>query len=90
MCFFCGIEVTTREKLTKAASAVLSKYKEIGKNVAESIKSRGFDRWAFLVFGRIERTMICMLETPFNVIRVIPILKQIRRFPQSTNAQIPK
>ena len=53
-CFFCGNEVTTREKLTKASSAVQSKYKEIDKSVAKSIKSRGFDEWALLFFEHIE------------------------------------
>ena len=41
-------------KLTKAASTVLSKYKEIDKSVTESTKSRGFDEWTLLSFGRIE------------------------------------
>ena len=53
-CFFCEHVVTTREKQTKAASEVLSKYGEIDKSVTESIKSRSFDEWALLVFGRLE------------------------------------
>ena len=34
--------------------SVLSKYKEINKNVAESIKSCDFNEWTLLVFGRLE------------------------------------
>ena len=40
--------------MIKAASAILPKYKEIDKIVAESIKSRGFNEWVLLVFGHIE------------------------------------
>ena len=53
-CFFCPHPVTTREKQTKAASEVLSKYGEIDKSVIEAIKSRNFDEWALLFFGRLE------------------------------------
>ena len=49
---FCGNKVATCEKLAKATSTFLSKYKEIDKSVAQSIKSRGFDEWALLIFGR--------------------------------------
>lgn len=52
--FLLWNEVAIRDKLTKAPLAVLSKYKDINKNVAKSIKSRGFDKWALLVFGSIE------------------------------------
>ena len=47
--FFCGNEVNTREKLTKVSSGVLSKYKEINKSVAESIKSRNFDIYLLFI-----------------------------------------
>ena len=86
-CFFCGNEVTTREKLTKAASTVLSKCKEIDKSVTESIKSRGFNEWALLAFGRIEGIDDLYAEDAIyhHTVHAIPILKLIRRFPQSTN-----
>ena len=37
------------EKLTKASSGVLSKYKEINKSLAESIKSRNFDIYLLFI-----------------------------------------
>ena len=40
--------------LTKTASIVLSKYKEINKSIAESIESCGFEEWALFFFWRIE------------------------------------
>jgi len=53
-CFFCGNNVTVRDKQSKCASEVLSKNRDIDKKVMEEVSNRGYDEWALVLLGRLE------------------------------------